>query len=1206
VHSCPSQKNFPAFGMHENRETLELSLKSQVLHEVENALSNVRGKLRIHAASQVVEYLCSREDENFVELSVNFMESLIRYMIGYVNELVIDSVSSVLQSQNESVKRTCKYSAELSICDELLRSLRQLQTDMSHRISINEGNYKPPDTLNRSHKLPRSRFDDLATDHIDKIVERSILTRSCGSGYHMAQALPHVSNTGHVIRERARLISYLFLCSQQLDAFFIGIDLLRQTGQHVAQVLTSIFVNTSIKFVRDRIWTHLSHKQSSQSALWGIVPLLRKFEELYPINCFDTQLNRRWSMIEGFVVGEGSDKALSPPPKVDCGNIPDVAPELLGDQVNIGNIGNLSLDEANNILRCMHCSAEPFPNNHITSSGDGYMHMTVSWLRRMTEKDIKMIFLERGAADGQTGDGSNITIEDQFLFYTNKHDWYSILQLLEDNPEFFIQCESTIVKSIEEKLFLHCPLNANVSPQMLATVGLFLSGESSPSVVISQHHDKNLEWIMSSSSGIPPQVLPLYLRRYGLWEAEDSVSNMKIENDIHKIQLYGRLGISELPYVSRLMMASGQAKYDADLVRLCEYMFEGVSDADESSVLDWIQTTFPELEQFLKSSPQSNGVEKIEGSIYDLKTQIGDVSIKDLLVDVYPEWDKRSNQCKNIDIVEKTDFSLEYLLAQGRPCRAFLLGEKSGLQKSARRVAFYNLFDDGVVACSIAFLDLNGESTESLRVDIQSARSILGQNYSRQRRDEVVNVFLSFANNGKQSENLLRALKMLEEAAWIQEPPTGAGGGEVAPAGESPWHLVALFCRVHNLPRSLTLLHELARNGDWVMFLHESDLQQCPIDTVRDVVRLYFADNPLRSHLNILLGGGETVSEESQLRNVFRGSDFKQTANSTRNDQLQKFLSLYQFERARRFVEDTVDREEMLTVLHNWKSNGSFLLESEINNLTRIASLGMNDSSSSLSTPIAADDDIGSLDASSFKGTMRTSSSSSGVMVESLLTDDEDEALLLDSIRQALSEGSGAIDTVRDKVTEEGIFRQMYMLFVNHLSRERVVSEDAFLGLARIVSLEVRESFGHFLINKLKVTDGSSPELDPIEVRRDVCILTYYAMTTSFSDSGFDDLNEYIMNDDRIGSVKEEVGTHIAEKRWGESGNDSEITNSAHKLLEMSSKRVHGDSKVSLIDLHCLTKVAGVFKHHGMLRRHLAATELIHSVSSRLKSSVLD
>jgi hypothetical protein len=39
---------------------------------------------------------------------------------------------------------------------------------------------------------------------------------------------------------------------------------------------------------------------------------------------------------------------------------------------------------------------------------------------------------------------------------------------------------------------------------------------------------------------------------------------------------------------------------------------------------------------------------------------------------------------------------------------------------------------------------------------------------------------------------------------------------------DSPWHLVSLFCKVHDLPPSLTLLHELARKNDWIMFLYEA------------------------------------------------------------------------------------------------------------------------------------------------------------------------------------------------------------------------------------------------------------------------------------------------------------------------------------------------------------------------------------------------
>lgn len=83
------------------------------------------------------------------------------------------------------------------------------------------------------------------------------------------------------------------------------------------------------------------------------------------------------------------------------------------------------------------------------------------------------------------------------------------------------------------------------------------------------------------------------------------------------------------------------------------------------------------------------------------------------------------------------------------------------------------------------------------------------------------------------SPHLLNALRMLEESTWALDPHPSAPAASIQALGyDLPWHLVALFCRVHSLPRSLTLLHELARNNDWVMFLYESDLQQCPADTV--------------------------------------------------------------------------------------------------------------------------------------------------------------------------------------------------------------------------------------------------------------------------------------------------------------------------------------------------------------------------------------
>ena len=106
-------------------------------------------------------------------------------------------------------------------------------------------------------------------------------------------------------------------------------------------------------------------------------------------------------------------------------------------------------------------------------------------------------------------------------------------------------------------------------------------------------------------------------------------------------------------------------------------------------------------------------------------------------------------------------------------------------------------------------------------------------------------------------------------------------------AYDSPWHLVALFCRVHSLPRSLTLLHELARNNDWVMFLHESDLQQCPADTVLDVVDGYFMDSSLQSHLRIL---AHSISAQDQnfvpgrkLKSIERGQNANDRAREEEN-----------------------------------------------------------------------------------------------------------------------------------------------------------------------------------------------------------------------------------------------------------------------------------------------------------------------------------
>ena len=70
----------------------------------------------------------------------------------------------------------------------------------------------------------------------------------------------------------------------------------------------------------------------------------------------------------------------------------------------------------------------------------------------------------------------------------------------------------------------------------------------------------------------------------------------------------------------------------------------------------------------------------------------------------------------------------------------------------------------------------------------------------------------------------------------------------------SPWKLVNEFCLINNLPVSLTLLHELARNNEWMVFLFECERQQVDQKTILETVDKYFEDPCLKSHLLIVLG----------------------------------------------------------------------------------------------------------------------------------------------------------------------------------------------------------------------------------------------------------------------------------------------------------------------------------------------------------------
>ena len=216
------------------------------------------------------------------------------------------------------------------------------------------------------------------------------------------------------------------------------------------------------------------------------------------------------------------------------------------------------------------------------------------------------------------------------------------------------------------------------------------------------------------------------------------------------------------------------------------------------------------------------------------------------------------------------------------------------LRKAAKSVALHNLLNEGVVSSAVCLLELCGLETEKLRVDVEAAKRIYSHTVHQNMRagDEdreraaaasVIQLFMSFpdtedasasaaAEAAISSPHLLNALRMLEESTWALDPhPSAPTASSIQALGyDLPWHLVALFCRVHSLPRSLTLLHELARNNDWVMFLYESDLQQCPAETVLDIVGGYFTEVPLQNHLQIL-ANSIAAQEQGQGRREERG-----------------------------------------------------------------------------------------------------------------------------------------------------------------------------------------------------------------------------------------------------------------------------------------------------------------------------------------------
>ena len=229
------------------------------------------------------------------------------------------------------------------------------------------------------------------------------------------------------------------------------------------------------------------------------------------------------------------------------------------------------------------------------------------------------------------------------------------------------------------------------------------------------------------------------------------------------------------------------------------------------------------------------------------------------------------------------------------------------LYRKAFTIALNKPFSRNCTAACVVFLELLGFDSRLFKVDLEvSRRILLHLSFKNSEKipsnSELFNVL--FSNTAKpiikksilqpiielflnvpfqtlenmasdspiHSSELLNLLRLLEDAT--REMESLQYFHKEKTKIHSPWQLVSSFCQFHNLPRSLTLLHELARNNEWIMLLYEAYSQKCPIDTLQDIIEKYLYEGPLQKHLlnmisslnnkpNVLYWEPETLSTSS-------------------------------------------------------------------------------------------------------------------------------------------------------------------------------------------------------------------------------------------------------------------------------------------------------------------------------------------------------
>ncbi|XP_071844305.1 spatacsin-like isoform X3 [Apostichopus japonicus] len=225
-------------------------------------------------------------------------------------------------------------------------------------------------------------------------------------------------------------------------------------------------------------------------------------------------------------------------------------------------------------------------------------------------------------------------------------------------------------------------------------------------------------------------------------------------------------------------------------------------------------------------------------------------------------------------------FSFTHYLRQGRPSFAFsafiinLMQENGSAYKykicqaymKSYCTAVRNISKPSVTAACVAFAEMLGKSSTSVRVDVHSAgvilefhKSKLGhlssktpRNTEKRIQDELKNkeeqlvMLLMACLKGSQS-SAIYVLEMLERAisAKVNQQFQDCTSWEASEV----WSLAVLFCQRHNLPYSTVYLKQCAEKNQWLQFTCFAQIHQYSRTQILELLK-NFTISALRDHLS--------------------------------------------------------------------------------------------------------------------------------------------------------------------------------------------------------------------------------------------------------------------------------------------------------------------------------------------------------------------